>query len=67
MNSCLLKKAIEITANPHRYKNLTGNLKKYKRVHVGDSIFHCVLEWMKRIELLFSYGLVMMMATDIKE
>jgi YafQ family addiction module toxin component len=33
------KKIEEITINPNRYKNLTGNLKRYKRVHVGNSSY----------------------------
>lgn len=29
----------EILKNPNRFKNLKGSLKKYKRVHVGNSSF----------------------------
>jgi len=33
------KKIFEILVNPNRFKNLTGNLKRYKRAHVGNSSY----------------------------
>jgi len=52
--SIINKKVLEILKNPHRYKNLKGDMKGAKRVHI-DSHFVLIFEAQGNVVRLLDY------------